>query len=196
MSSKAFICSLSLAHIGKPPIHDIDDLADTNAKYCKRFWDHCVNEVLESANWDFANKQVALSDLGNPPPNWGYRYMIPTDCVKALQIIPAYRTDKPIPFKKCLSEDGNAVHILTDQAQAWLSYTARVINPVVFPTAMQTALSWRLAADLAWPLTKDKKVKQYCLDQYRMALSLASTVEAQESVQDEAQDASWIEARL
>ena len=185
MSSITHICNLALQRIGKPAIQDVNDLQNSSARYCKNFWDHCRDEVLQGADWGFANQLVALAEVGTAPPGWQFSYQQPTNCLKAREIVRANPQSKPIPFQRIASDDGNSVRIVTNQQAAWLSFTARILNPVVYPTTFQEALAWRLAAELAWPLAKDKKRANECQQFYQTALSAASTVDANQAVAQE-----------
>lgn len=195
MYSIVQICNLALRRIGKTPIQDINNLKDTHAKYCKAFFDHCRDEVLSKVHWNFATKKIALAQLQNPPAGWAYRYQYPADCIEAREIATAVRGADPIPFEKIVSEDGNEVHILTDQAQAVLVYTARVVNPTIYSPGFVEALAYRLAAELCDPLVKSEKKTEKLLQKYQVAMSSAALTNNSEAALDKPREASWIEAR-
>ncbi|WP_051560474.1 hypothetical protein [Marinobacterium jannaschii] len=194
MPSKVYICNLALGRIGKPVIRSFDD-SSAQAGYCRTFWDHLRDEVLAAHAWGFAEKSVALADLGNPPPDWGYRYQLPVDCLRAIEVIPATRGMPPAPWKRIAAPDGASANVLTDQDQAWLRYTARIENPNAYTTEFAEAFAWRLAAEMALPLTKDKGLHQWAHEQYRVAMSKAEATDANQAQADAPADASWIQAR-
>jgi len=101
MTSVVDICNRALQKIGAQAsvssINPSDGSTEANA--CSILYTSTVQALSRSAHWNFARKQIALTQLKaavingvvstNPPPiPWLYEYAYPSDCLKARFIIP------------------------------------------------------------------------------------------------------------
>lgn len=189
MASIVSICNIALSRIGTRST--IQDLAEnsTEALHCKLLFEQARDATLEAHDWAFARKREALADLGGPAAGWGYRYALPVDCLAPRRLETPMRTDRRPPF----SVEGR--ELLSDTPGARLIYTVRVTDPTLFPTSFVAALSWRLGAELAIPLTGKESLQQRCLAMWQQAVNSAAVNDANAEAADEAADALWISAR-
>ena len=97
MTSEVDICNRALSAIGtRSTISSISPSDGSNeANQCALLYYPTRDALLRSAHWDFARRQVALSQLkaSTDVPNtcpipWAYEYAYPADCLKARYIIP------------------------------------------------------------------------------------------------------------
>lgn len=119
MTSPVDICNLSLMQIGEQggisSINPSDGSTAGNA--CSILYTSQIQALHRAAHWNFARKQIALTQLkaqivnglvsaAPPPIPWLYEYAYPTDCIKARYIIP-YSTpldgQPSIPFTTGMS---------------------------------------------------------------------------------------------
>jgi len=117
-----------------------------------------------------------------PAPPWLFEYSYPTDCIQVRFLrpqptsgyigpipifssagsyaAPSLGADTPaIPFIVAIDQDssGNDINVvLTNQYQALIVYTRRVVDPNVFSSQFTQALVAALGAKLAQPMTGDK----------------------------------------
>jgi len=182
------ICNMALAHCGISLL--IADLAEKSnqAELCSLFYASTRDKVLQAFPWPFACTCAPLQDLGNPPANWGFRYLYPTDCLKFRNIVasgcvplspgirPGYSADSApctpprAPFRVGLAADGSCKVIYTDVSGAQGEYTVMVTDPTLFPRTFVNALAWALATELAVPLTTDMQRAQLAQTKYLAAL--------------------------
>jgi len=195
-SSVGEICNIALNHIGTDStIASINEKSE-EARQCKLLYASARDYILRKHPWSFAEKTVALSSLGSPPPDWSYRYQYPSDCVKAREIIKESRTSSdPVPFKVVAGDDLNSRVILCDKDEAYLRYTARVTNAAVFDASFVQELAWYLALQLAMPLTGKKSVRDDAVIGYRLIVGDAEATDMNEKEPDEHREAEWISGR-
>ena len=194
MASVVQICNAALTRIGQSKL--IDSLAERSVagEMCTLHYEACRDEVLRDFDWPFAETRVVLASIGTPPGNWAYLYRMPTDCLKA-RFIAVPGTEYPtseqrIPFKTVYASGGQA--IATIQPDAELVYTVKVDDASYYDPLFSSALSWRLAAELAMPMTAKPENYQAALQNYMMAVSRAQAVAFNEN-QDEPEHASEYE---
>lgn len=183
MASEIGICQMALDHIGARQINSLTDQCQ-EARACSRLYASARDQVLRDHPWGFAERRRRLALL--TPPNlhgYLYAYEYPTDCFHAREIFAgAYL--KPIEFRVARLDEGYPKLILTNEPDAILIYTAHVTDADGFDSAFAAALSWRLAADLAMPLTKTLAVQQSAMEIYSYHINSAGKNDAAETHQD------------
>jgi len=195
MASEVDICNLALSHIGaSATISSLTEQSE-EAFHCNLLYAEIRDSVLRAHPWGFATRHLALSDVGTPPGNWSYRYAYPNDCLYAREILQTNTALDPVKFEIALGDAYNARVILTDQKSATLIYTYQTTNTLVFDPLFTNALAWRLAAEIAMPLTRDEKRMQQTYNMFTTTLSEAQTFNANESHADINREAAWITGR-
>jgi len=66
---------------------------------------------------------------------------------------------------------------------------------LVFSPMFINAISWRLAAEIAMPLTRDEKRMDMAFQMFNRAISEAKTFNSNESYSDINREAEWITGR-
>ncbi|HWV38853.1 MAG TPA: hypothetical protein VN033_10305 [Vulgatibacter sp.] len=165
--SEVAICNVALARIGvSAPISSLDE-ASAEATNCKTLYAPARDTVLAAAPWPFATRRALLAEVAAPsdPPyadtstGWAHRYALPVDCLVAREVWSGQRNPlERVPF--AVEFGGLGRVLLTDQADAQLIYTAKVVDPASFDPGFDDALAWHLAADLALPLKAEVKLGQ------------------------------------
>ena len=182
VTSKVQICNMALQAAGtRSSIASLDE-DSTEANACAAQYDAALEAALQAAHWNFARKQLALTLLkdattsppGPVPEPWLYEYAYPSDCVQARYIVPQIMSEPglgpsaaPNPFwtgptvRFLVSSDvdanGNDIKvILTNQPQAVLVYTKRIVNVGLYDGQFVQALANYLAALITLGLTGDR----------------------------------------
>lgn len=155
-SSDTQICNIALGQIGVGRIADIEGTTQVE-RDCKAIYSDARDEVLSDYDWAFARKKVELARLSSDPPfGFDYAYALPSDCISP----------------RNLYGRGTRFEIVGDQlhcdleTDCYLTYTARITNPVLFPSKFVTALSHRLAAYLSATVKKNHKMAMEWWDTY------------------------------
>lgn len=190
MPSVVAICNLALAHIGVAEINSLTE-ATNQARQCNLLFVPARDAVLREFPWNFATKMTRLAQAPVSVPDWDYVYQYPSDCLRAIRIYEASATTTE--FRVVLLDGGKA--IVTNVANAYLEYTARVTDPALFDAQFIDAFSWKLAAELAAPLTGDPRLGQYAYQMYQQALRSAWASTANEQKVTPKQSRRYVEVR-
>ena len=188
MPSKVDVYNMAAARIG---VFDNAIASATESSKIVRllnfFYDGMVDYVLQDFPWRFAERRVALSSLGTPPSNWAYRYAYPSDCVAARYIvypgIRNIRADQMIPFQ--VGTDGTAREIYCDLEDAELVYTSRVTDLNLWGSLAVSALAYRLASELAMPMSAKPDIADSALSGYYREVSRAAAAALNEGTPDQ-----------
>ena len=188
MASEVSICNMALFRIGHSQRIDSLSEASVPAELCKQIYPVARDLLLESWDWTFARKRVALAGVGDEPNNWEYQYQYPNDCLKARYIVLS-GDRKPLASERVAYEVGyNTVNelkaIYCDLEDAELVYTAAVSNVALFTPSFCDALSWAIAKELVTPLAKDSKFVQLAGQQAELTLRTAQALDINESQED------------
>lgn len=201
MASEVQIARLALQHLGdRFSITSLEE-ATPEAEQVNLVYDEVRDMVLRSHPWKFAKKFTSPAFLVEtptfaPPPNWGYMYVYPSDCLRMLRIVNTLGDDKPpIRYEIGLNSVGDRV-ILSNESEITLEYTSRVVDPNMYDSQFITGLAYRLAQYLAIPITGDR---QRMADMQALAdreLGLAMATDANEGFEaPPSTEATWMDAR-
>lgn len=179
MASEVDIANLALAHFGQDASIDSIDPVDgsAEAEHAARFFPIARDELLEAHVWSFATRRETLAPLTNDRDDWGYRYALPTGCIKPRIVLPegyGSTEDDGVSFEA----EGDSIY--TDEETATLVYTFRQTDTTKFTALFITALSWRLASYLSGPIVKDPsgRVQAALYKRSEVELGKASTSNA------------------
>lgn len=198
MSSDVEICNIALTRVAyTQPIVSFTERSKA-AELCRVSYLSLREQVLQAFPWPFAESIVALADIGTPAPGWTFRYRYPADCLKVLNIVqPGWRraltSDQQIPYKVGYDAGGRVIH--SDQPEAACRFTYNVEDSTFFDAQFADALSWRLAMELALPLSAKPDLQTFAAQQYRLALTLAEGSAFQESQDDPEPESEFITVR-
>ena len=198
MSSDVEICNMALSRVAHTqPIVSFTEKSKA-AELCRVFYAPLRELVLQAFPWPFAESVVALASLGNPAPGWAYRYRYPADCLQVRDIVqPGFRrsltSDLQIPYTIGYDAGGRVIH--TDQPEAACRFTFKVEDSTFFDPQFADALAWRLAMDLALPLSSKPDLQQFAAEQYQVALTIAEGSAFEESRDDPEPESEFITVR-
>ena len=85
--------------------------------------------------------------------------------------------------------------ILTDAAGIWLKYVARIDDANEMDASFREALAWKIAIDLAVPITQSTTALREAEDGFRRALVKARSVDAIEDFPDTLPESDWVALR-
>lgn len=196
-NSATDICNLALGRVRATEIDDLDSENSPSAIACRRLYAGRRDALLTSYSWRFAKVTRELSLKVDVPAEWAYMYDYPNDCLRVHYIIPYVNTQSvvtaygiaterpllnPIPYEVAAGDDGSR-RILTNLAEAHISYTKRVEEVSLFDPLFYEGLAWFLAIDLAIPLGGDsgKKYRDDAREEFRMAITQAQAHSSNES---------------
>lgn len=185
MASEVGICNSALVKLGARTIMALDDTSK-ESRLCKARYTDVRDEVLRAHPWNFAVKRASLAQLSTTPAfGFSKGYQLPNDCLRVLR----------------LSNDESEYqiegrHLLSNAGSVKLVYIAQVSDPNLYDALFINALSFRLAAELAYPLANNRELTKTMQEMYQDALRQARSVDATEGTANALYDDTFIEVRL
>jgi len=226
MASAVDICNLALGHLGDDAtVSSIDPPeGSAQAEHCARFYPIARDTALEAFAWNFATTRKVLAELDSPWSTWAYCYGLPSDCIRALSVLPP---DAPHDYTAALPprdvwgspsfypQGGGALYVpqeyaietneatdqtvlYTNQADAVLRYVRRVEDTTRFSPLFTDALARLLASYLAGPVIKGTEgvnVARAQLQAYSTLLGQATVSDANQRHVQLRQSVPWIAGR-
>jgi hypothetical protein len=166
----------------------IVELDTPQGRSAKTFYGEARQETLRAFPWPFATKVVALvlADNGDGEvweDEWDFAYTYPADALQILRFLTVRGVNDPFPPRYALGVHGSAKVIFTDviEDEANVQYIEDVSTTTRFPPIFETGLSYCLAAKMAFLVSGDPRLRDWCLQQWQITLSMAQRVEANES---------------
>ena len=163
------IVNLALTRLGLPGVVSLTE-ESTEAAACAKVWDAAVRAALQEHRWGFNTRRQALALKEREPAGsaYGFAYSAPADLLQPYEIFQADVTrDRPVPFVY----EGNL--IFTDREGAILIYGAAVDHATAFSSQFCDALAWRVASEVAAPLTQKPSLMEYAVTRYQDSLARA-----------------------
>lgn len=198
MTGAVEICGLALARVGVEPIVAMDE-PSAAGRACARVYDICRQVVLRSHPWGFAGRRVPLAQAAETTPGWRFVYLHPADCLLVRRVGLADRQDVAADLRSAwelgVSVNGHARTIVSNCPGAVIDYTADVTQAGLFDPAFIDCLAWRIAQDIAIPLSGRDNAWKIAKASYDEALASARAQDAQEAHAPPTPDAPWITGR-
>jgi hypothetical protein len=169
------ICNLALARLGDSRITALTD-STAQAQYCTLFYSQTVEELQAEFNWQFCRKQVNLTSGAAPITGYSTRYALPADFIRAIRL---EDIDASENFGTWEILGANLHTNLTGTPS--LDYIALVTTTTLFPAIFIEALSMKLAAVLAMPLTGSKDLFTQCVQLYSATMQKPAFFQATEA---------------
>lgn len=141
------LCARALTRIG---VHPITSFADgtTESEIAGLLYAPLRDAVLSSFPWNFATRQVVLTQLATPPnADYQYAYQLPNDFLRAISAGIGGR-GRGINYRISRNE------LHTDASDVLLTYIFRP-DETSFPPYFDALLMTRLAAEFCLPLTEN-----------------------------------------
>lgn len=195
MASKLGLFNQALQRLGDRRIEtDTEETAENEA--LSAVYDECREEVLATHPWSFARTRVELARIVDTPLTvWTYYYQLPADLIEILQVSDGtdsreYQDDSSIPYVR--EEDDK---IAVDAEDVYLTYTRDVTDVNLMPVTFRTALSWKLAADVAYRLMESTTKQQWAEGKYLSQLEFAKSKDAPKGRIRRVRETSWVMSR-
>lgn len=181
MASKVDICNMALVQLGQATITALTDNTP-NAKRCNTLYDLVRKIVLEAHPWNGSTKMVALSQVAETPVfKWTYVHQLPTDCLRVLF------TDQDVNGERKWEQMGSKIY--SDYADLSIKYVYNNEDTTLFSPGLVVALSARLEAELAYPVSGSATLAQAKLAVYEdIKLPEAKSLDAQVGSPHESDD--------
>lgn len=210
------VCNRALARVGVDQlIEDFDD-PNNRARQCRLAFSPCRDEVLQDFPWNFAQQVAALALASDVTvPGWRYAYLYPADCVQVHAVTSDSGMRNFASVSCCEIWNYNALGqsrqpfavmshptienariLVTDQVEAYAWFTQKTDDLSIWSPLARSALSWRIAGELALALKADARMAQNASNAYTSAVSSAQAGSLNEGRPDRQPESASIAARL
>ena len=185
------ICNSALHKIGANRITSLTDTSKS-AIIINDQYDRLRKEVLRSHPWNFAIAYISLAATVNTPiwTDYTFEFLLPSDVLRVLNTNLTSDDDWEVGY----NNDGNKV-IFCNSDTLIVRYIKDVENTTRFDACFDEALSFRIAADIAYALVQSQTVQTNMFNMYKAQLAIAMSFDAQEKSQDVVSADSFIEVR-
>jgi hypothetical protein len=194
-ASPVSVANMALTRLGGRSIASLDE-GSRESILANTFFDLSRDAVLREHHWTFASRRRVLARVDSvlTGSGWAYVYGYPTDCLAVRWLYNPVVDGDSIPYEVTSDARGTRV-ILSDLGDAVLIYTARHTDMGRCDPLFIEALSWKLASEIAVPLSQDRSLAKMAFEQYRMVLSQAHTADANEGQARPPGVADWLKVR-
>lgn len=154
---------MALVKLGQEPISSLTQ--DTkNARLCYAVFAPCRNEVQESHEWYFCTKTVELASIVTEDTlgEFSYLHQLPADFLK-----PIFVEDEKTEYE--IRDD----YLMSNYDPMIFKYLYENTNPQSWSYSFAQCLSWRIAAEIAYAVTKSNTVADQMMKGYEMSLKQA-----------------------
>lgn len=186
-ASAVSICSNALQRLGADPISSFED-GTKFAGLCGNVWPTVRDELLGAHNWNCCIKRTQLAPLAQPPEfDYPYQFQLPGDWMKTLQVGKrGHMMDYTMEGRR----------ILAHASLLPLKYVWRNDVPASWDDAMVLAAELKMAAAIAYAVTKSTTLRDSYAGEADMALKRAKTKDGQDVPADELAGYPLYEARF
>ena len=187
MDSETAIANAALLLIGAKELTDLDSDTSTTGRIAQRWYPHTRDTLLRRYTWNFALARQALTkDATGPVFEYANSYTLPVDpyCLRALMMFDSESGWK-IEGRKFLTDDGTVN----------LKYISRVTNTVDFDDLFTDAFIYKYAANMSFPVMRDKVLKRELQQEYLLKIQEAITADSMEGTFDRISNEVFLKTR-
>lgn len=189
MVSEVTICNQALSWVGANKIGSLDE-PGAEAEWCKNNYDFLRDAVLEERMWTFAT--VRASSTVADKDAWGQEFIhrLPEEWLAVYRVYSDTNARRQAPWQR----EGEFVR--TPCATIYMWGLARITDTSKFSLMFVQALAARLAADMAIPLTEDRKLQADMWGLYQRKLAEAAARDGQQGRNEVIDKSQLVDARL
>lgn len=186
MTAQVDICNIALSRIGGEAITAIDE-GSRGARLCQLHYDIVLNSLLREHLWNFATKRLSLPLSVTAPVNeFTNQFALPDDWLKVVRI----NEDDT-----CEDYRVEGKFLLCNLQVVYLEYIAKVTDPNLMDSQFIDVFTQRLAAEIAYPLTKNQTITDGAWKVYNQKIRMARGMDAQEGTPRPIEADQWIGSR-
>ncbi len=193
--SETELCNGALALLGVDErLSDVETDTGVTARRCRSAYPRARDALLTQYPWNFAARRASLPSLAEGPV-WGYAaaYLLPADFLRLRHV----RHADPDTAYEIESRDEGRVLLCDLSAPLDILYTGRITSVGLFDPLFMDALTARLAADLAMPVTQTRTIFETMAALAARRLDEAHVSDAREGAPNQTMPAgSWFTSRL
>lgn len=181
MASQIDIYNKALGRIGGGEVRVEGENTRQNIE-CNKAWKGLAEPVLRAHDWNFARHTVMGIPLPGTPlqTRWAYEHKWPIKCVAVRYL---YTDDPSCPHKHEIAlstDDPEQVAVFSNVEEPKIVYTRSVERTVMWDASFVDAIAWKLASDIAVPLTQSERRASVSLQAYFATITQARSLNVRE----------------
>ena len=138
----------------------------------------------------FAIARARLAQLSAAPAfEFAAAFQLPTDWLRCVSV---HDNEAGLGAARYRVEGRS---LLSDAAEIYLRYVRQIVDPNAMDATFREALAWKIASDLAIPITQSSTVLGEMREGFRIALVKARSVDAIEDFAEELPESGWLAVR-
>ena len=188
MSTKLEVINVALTNLkATPNVTEADDTVE--GRKVTAIYDVVLRSMLRSFPWSFAKKEVALvisTTVSAVLDDYTYVFDLPSDFVRLLKtsVEPTYSHKIKA---RCLFSNSDAIDI---------EYIYFNDDPTTYDDTFIEAFAAKLAAELCYAITSDKKLVEIKWAEFTKKFNIAKSANGQEQTPDVPTADEWLNSRL
>lgn len=166
------IINHALLKVGLPLAAGLDD-CDWNANFV---FDAGAEQALRAHAWGFAQRLAVLERLAQAPAfGFSHAYRMPEDCIRVVEVRPGNDLRSPRARFICQGRQ-----VLTNAAPCNARYTARALDPEIWPADFANAAACKIACEIAALSAEKTQLVPQLIQLYQLSLAEAMGADARE----------------
>jgi hypothetical protein len=190
MVSRTDVANTALSILGDDIINDIEE-GTRPARLANGHYEPVLKEVLREHQWNCATKRATLAASTTAPDfEYSAAFPLPSNFLRLVRVNEGtYDEDYRI------ENHGGVLALLSDESTVRIEYVA-LIEPNEMDALFLGAFTQRLAAEMAWPLTKNATLSEQAWNLYSQKIRTARTIDSMEGKPRGIDSNTWLDARL
>lgn len=166
------ISNLALVKIGSQVIISFND-GTTPSRLCNLLYPVTVKEVIHLNDWSWAKGTATLTATATAPSlDWAYCYALPSDFSRIIEVNDFGGSSPHSPYE--IMGD----YLYSDESSVSISYIKTVTDPNLFDDVTVSAITTRLAQQLARPLGGSDSLEQRLGMEFKQLLEEAKRIDS------------------
>ena len=190
MASIVGICNSALIKLGASTIMSLTE-GSKNANLCNEQYEKLRDDLLRAHLWNFASARAKLAQLADSPVfEFDYAYQLPSDWLRTVSVHDSDAGSGAVLYKL----EGRT--LLSFSNEIWIRYVRSITDPNDMDAAFREALAFRIATDLALPITQSSSALNEMKEGFRTAFLRARSVDALDDYPEEMPESNWVMERM
>lgn len=188
------ICNQALGWLGAKRITSFND-GSNESQLCSDNYVPLRDACLEERAWTFADASLILED---PTPggwdNGENLYALPDDVIRVYRVYRRVDMRDPVQLDGWRREGGSVVAMYS--AEIFIKATIQIEDPDDWTAAFRQVVAARLAADLAMPITRSRKMQEDMWSLFQTKLESAAATDAGQARSERTDSTELVRARF
>lgn len=177
------ICNSALAKVGAERITSLTE-ENERARILSEQYPKLRDKLLRSHPWNFTiDRKILAAAVGTPAFGFQYRFTIPVDCLRILEI----------NSESTWQREGE--YIVSDSPSIGIKYIKKIVDTSKYDATFAEALAAAIAADISYSLVQSVTLKDTLLKEAEIAVRTARSFDAQEGTPGQVVANDWLTAR-